>query len=187
MRITGGTLRGRQVGCPPGEIRPTTDQLRESLFAILGDLTGCSFLDLFSGSGVTGLEAASRGAAPVFLVERDRGKAPILRQNADLAPMIARVMMASVERFLKRCPQPFDLVFLDPPFREEHKVELLKLATGPTVAAPGATVMLHLPARETVLEQVGGFQLVRYKRYGQSGLCLYSELVSAPGPASDSG
>ena len=65
MRITGGLYRGRGIKCPPGVIRPAMDRMRESLFAVLGNITGCSFLDLFSGSGIVGIEAASRGAASV--------------------------------------------------------------------------------------------------------------------------
>jgi 16S rRNA (guanine966-N2)-methyltransferase len=64
MRITGGEYRGRIVKCPPGVIRPAMDRMRESLFSILGNLEGKSFLDIFSGSGVVGLEAASRGLSP---------------------------------------------------------------------------------------------------------------------------
>jgi 16S rRNA (guanine966-N2)-methyltransferase len=76
MRITGGQYRGRVVKCPPGVIRPAMDRMRESLFSILGSLEGMSFLDMFSGSGVVGLEAASRGAKPVHVVEKDFKKAP---------------------------------------------------------------------------------------------------------------
>ena len=74
MRITGGAYCGRIIELPESsmEIRPAMDRMRESVFAILGDLTGLSFLDLFSGSGIIALEAASRGAHPVVCVERDR-------------------------------------------------------------------------------------------------------------------
>ena len=76
MRITGGKYCGRKVIIPNGEleIRPAMDRMRESLFAILGPLDGVSFCDLFSGSGCVGLEAASRGAKLVHLVEMDRAK-----------------------------------------------------------------------------------------------------------------
>jgi 16S rRNA (guanine966-N2)-methyltransferase len=81
MRVTGGIYRGRQVACPPGIIRPSMDRMRVSLFSILGDLSGCSFLDLYSGSGVLGIEAASRGADPVLLVEMDRRKRETILKN----------------------------------------------------------------------------------------------------------
>ena len=68
MRITGGILRGRQVKIPAGTIRPAMDRVRESVFSALGDLTGLSFLDFFSGSGIIALEAASRGASYIEAV-----------------------------------------------------------------------------------------------------------------------
>ena len=74
MRITGGKYRSRVVKCPPGVIRPAMDRMRESMFSILGDLRDLSFLDVFSGSGVIGLEAASRGSTDIQLVELDSGK-----------------------------------------------------------------------------------------------------------------
>ena len=81
MRITGGIYRGRRIVCPPGIIRPAMDMMRESLFSILGPLEGMSFLDLFSGSGCVGIEAASRGASLVHLVEKDRQKREIGRAH----------------------------------------------------------------------------------------------------------
>ena len=74
MRITGGLLGGRRINIPEGVIRPAMDRMRESVFAILGDLTGVSFLDIFSGSGIIALEAASRGATYIEAVEMDQIK-----------------------------------------------------------------------------------------------------------------
>ena len=102
MRISGGALRGRTVACPPGTIRPAMERMRESLFAILGELTGVSFLDLFSGSGLVGLEAYSRGARPVVLVERDAGKRRTIAANLAGLDPLPRVIVAPVERFLAR-------------------------------------------------------------------------------------
>ena len=95
MRITGGTLKNRQVQCPKGIIRPAMDRMRESLFAILGDLGGKSFLDLFTGSGMCGLEAYSRGAYPVVLVEKDKDKFPILLKNAALFSVLKILLILS--------------------------------------------------------------------------------------------
>ena len=77
MRITGGVLKGRSIKCPDGIIRPAMDKMKESVFSILSDITDLSFLDLFSGSGSIALEASSRGANPVTLVEKDRIKIDI--------------------------------------------------------------------------------------------------------------
>ena len=131
MRITGGRYRGRQVKCPKGIIRPAMDRMRESLFSILGDLTGLSFLDLFSGSGLVGLEAASRGAAPVVLVEKDPGKKRVILENLTIAEENKpRLYLMPVERFLKRFDTPYDIVYLDPPFPYGEKVKMVELPIG---------------------------------------------------------
>ncbi|MDE5797523.1 MAG: RsmD family RNA methyltransferase, partial [Treponemataceae bacterium] len=81
MRITGGALAGRIIRCPDGIIRPAMDRMRESVFAILGDLSGASWLDMFSGSGTVAIEAVSRGATDVQLCEKDRIKADTILEN----------------------------------------------------------------------------------------------------------
>lgn len=81
MRIIAGRYGGRRLKVPPGIIRPAMDQMRESVFASLGNLEGARFLDLFAGSGSVGLEAASRGAALVVFVESDRKKIATLKEN----------------------------------------------------------------------------------------------------------
>ena len=84
MRVTGGQLKGRIIKCPDGVIRPAMDRMRESVFAILGDLTGKSWLDLFSGSGTIAIEAVSRGAARVELCEKDRLKIKTVLDNVSI-------------------------------------------------------------------------------------------------------
>ena len=125
MRITGGSLKNRQVICPKGIIRPAMDRMRESLFAILGNLDGKSFLDLFTGSGMCGLEAYSRGAYPVVLVEKDRGKFPILLKNAALAEKKLECKCMPVELYLTRTKDSFDIIYLDPPFPYAFHYDLL--------------------------------------------------------------
>ncbi len=83
MRITGGTLCGRQIEVPEGVIRPAMDRMRESVFSILQDLSGSSFLDIFSGSGIIALEAASRGADPIEAVEMDPLKRKTIKKRVD--------------------------------------------------------------------------------------------------------
>ena len=120
VRIIAGRLRGSRLPVPamPG-LRPTSDRLRETLFNWLqGEVEGARVLDLFAGTGALGLEAASRGAADVVLVERE----PALVRSLDetlrrLKVNTARVEQADALAWLARGPEPrFDLVFLDPPF-----------------------------------------------------------------------
>jgi 16S rRNA (guanine966-N2)-methyltransferase len=129
-RIVAGSRGGRRLQTPPGELtRPTTDRVREALFSALASwagtaaaaaedaLGGLAFLDLYAGSGAIGLEAASRGAGPVLLVESDARTAALARRNvANLAlPTVVRTMAVET---LARAPaeQPYDIAFADPPY-----------------------------------------------------------------------
>ena len=166
MRITGGTLSGRTIACPPGVIRPAMDRMRESLFSILGPLDGLSFLDLFSGSGVIALEAVSRGASSVTAVERDTGKRLVLLKNLSIAPTPPTVVFAPAERFLKASRDRYDVVFADPPFDYRFKNDILK-RIAPHVA-PAGRVVLHYPSTDAIVTEVAGLVMVDERKYGRS-------------------
>ena len=173
MRITGGLYRGRRILCPPGEIRPSMDRMRQSLFSILGDLEGISFLDLFSGSGILGVEAASRNAAPVLLVEKDPRKRAAILKNISFVESAIELVTAPVERFLKTNRSPWDIVFLDPPFAFESKGALLDAAGAPDHLSPGGLAILHLHSAEKLETERSGLELVDRRAYGQSLLLFF--------------
>jgi 16S rRNA (guanine966-N2)-methyltransferase len=173
VRITGGSYRGRRILCPPGVIRPAMDRMRESLFAILGDLTGTSFLDLYSGSGAVGIEAASRGAEPVVFVEKDPGKRRTLLANASFMTQAKEVHIMPAERYLVRRAGRFDTIFLDPPFGQKGTVELLSLLAERGVLAPGGLLLAHLPREQLLPEEVAGFRRTDRRDYGRSVLLFY--------------
>ncbi len=175
MRITGGSYRGRRILCPPGVIRPAMDRMRESLFAILGDLTGTSFLDLYSGSGVVGVEAASRGAEPVVFVEKDPGKRRTLLDNTSFLTEAKEVHIMPAERFLARFRgrRPFDTVFLDPPFGQKGTMEVVALLAERGVLASGGLLLAHLPREQLLPEELAGFQRTDRRDYGRSVLLFY--------------
>ena len=175
MRITGGIYRGRTIELPSAkmEIRPAMDRMRESVFAVLGDLTGLSFLDLFSGSGIIALEAASRGADPVTCVERDRTKFPVLLKNISIAERRIECKAQPVELFLARNKQPFDIVFLDPPFPYAFRLDLLKnLEKGSSLAEKGLA-LIHFPKEDKLPEVVGSLGLEDERSYGRSIVRFY--------------
>ena len=121
IRIIGGEYRGRRIAVAgrPG-LRPTPDRVRETLFNWLGQrLDGLACLDLFAGSGALGFEAASRGAARVVMVERDRTAFRLLNEARTLIGA-ARVELVLDDAFdyLRATQERFDVVFLDPPFRQ---------------------------------------------------------------------
>ena len=122
MRVVAGRFGGRALRAPRGAAtRPTSDRVREALFSILGPLDGLAALDLFAGSGALGIEALSRGAARATFVECAPAALGALRANLAALDVIADVRGMTVERFLRDAAtqgEPYDLVFLDPPYRE---------------------------------------------------------------------
>lgn len=149
-RIIAGTARGRQLRAPEGrDTRPTSDRVREALFSRLqhqGWLDGTRVLDLYAGSGALGLEAVSRGAAGAVLVEHDAATARMVRRNVEATGLSGvRVVADRVERALARPPEePFDLVFLDPPYALADEVldrALALLVDGGWLADPAAVVV----------------------------------------------
>jgi 16S rRNA (guanine966-N2)-methyltransferase len=171
MRVTGGLYRGRQVRCPPGDIRPSMDRMRQSLFSILGDLSGCSFLDLFSGSGIIAVEAASRGAGPLVLVEKDPRKRATLLSNVSFVEAPVEVLTLPVERFLSNDARTFAYAFLDPPFAFEGKESVLDEAAGHL--APGGVVMMHLHRAEPLEAERPGLEEIDRREYGQSRVVFW--------------
>ncbi|HCG64304.1 MAG TPA: 16S rRNA (guanine(966)-N(2))-methyltransferase RsmD [Sphaerochaeta sp.] len=177
MRITGGLYRGRVVTCPPGEIRPAMDKMRESLFSILGNISDTSFLDLFSGSGLVGIEAASRGAEPVHLVEMDGGKKPTIQKNIGFVESDIKLFVANVLRFLPQAKQQYHIVYADPPFPMKNKTALATLVDKHHVLEPGGLFIIHYPAEEQKLwpQQIGSLTWIDERKYGRSLLRFYKE------------
>ncbi len=165
MRIIGGVWKGSVLHFPAlADLRPTPDRVRETLFNWLGqDLTAAHCLDLFSGSGSLGFEAASRGAARVVLVERDRAAVLALRANAErLSANALQVIGGAASAFLSASNERFDVVFLDPPFRQNILAEVLERL--PRVLNPGARVYVEAPQP---LEADGAWRELKRGRAGQ--------------------
>jgi len=151
VRIIGGEWRSRRLAVPdsPG-LRPTPDRIRETLFNWLGQhLEGYRCLDLFAGSGALGLEAMSRGADSVTLVERSPLVAGNLARNAaELGAVAAEIVIADALEFLRQAQRQgaYDLVFVDPPFSAGLHASVLQLL--PAVLAPGGMVYLESSDRD---------------------------------------
>jgi 16S rRNA (guanine(966)-N(2))-methyltransferase RsmD len=148
MRITGGILRGRQVKTPPGLIRPSMDRTRESVFAVLGDLSGFSFLDIFSGSGIIALEAASRGAPDIEAVEMDAVKRKTLLANVSISPVRIACHFISAELYVKRSKRIFDFIFMDPPFSYKYKWDLVQAVASSPLMKNGSRLLIHRPRED---------------------------------------
>jgi 16S rRNA (guanine966-N2)-methyltransferase len=147
IRIIAGQYRGRRIAVPDKpELRPTPDRVRETLFNWLGqDLSGRACLDLFAGSGALGFEAASRGAARVVMVENDRAVlAGLEKTKQAIGAAQVEIVRDDAFRYLRGAGERFDVVFLDPPFRQNALPALLDAL--PPRLTPGARVYVEAPA-----------------------------------------
>ncbi|MEJ2644652.1 MAG: 16S rRNA (guanine(966)-N(2))-methyltransferase RsmD [Gammaproteobacteria bacterium] len=184
LRIIGGAWRGRRLAFPPVPgVRPTPDRVRETLFNWLAPvIVGARCLDLFAGSGALGLEAASRGAAQVLLVDSDRRVAAALREHAArLQAGVVEVVQADALAFLTGTASPFDVVFLDPPFSQGLLAPCVaRLEAGGWLATEG---YLYLEAERALVAPPlpEGWEIVRSKTAGQVG---YHLARPAPQPSS---
>jgi 16S rRNA (guanine966-N2)-methyltransferase len=176
MRIVAGAARGRRLVVPPGDlVRPTADRVREALFSSLAPLLpGASVLDGFAGSGALGLEARSRGAARVTLVERDPRALEAIRRNVAAVGLDAvEVLAADVVRRATDATlpgAPFDLVLLDPPYALDTSVIERLLADLVPLLADGATVVVERAADAPAPAWPSPLLPVAPRRYGSTRL-----------------
>jgi 16S rRNA (guanine966-N2)-methyltransferase len=181
VRIVGGEWRGRRIAVPArAGVRPTPDRVRETLFNWLGQrLDGVACLDLFAGSGALGFEAASRGAVRVVMVEADRGVAAALRKSREqLGAASVEIVAGDALEFLARGGERFDVVFLDPPFRQNALPALLaalpqRLRRGARVYAEGGhPAEVAAPWRELQRARAGqvSYQLLQWSEHDPSGV-----------------
>ena len=164
VRIIGGKWRSRRITFPETEtIRPTPDRVRETLFNWLGQvLDGMACVDLYAGSGALGLEAASRGAASVTLVDKNpRIVASLQDSKRMLGADQVNIVKADALEFLKRDQSTYDLVFVDPPFADGLPITLMKALAGRL----SVTAMVYYEAGQTY-EPPTGWQILKQGRAG---------------------
>ncbi|MGH3354983.1 MAG: 16S rRNA (guanine(966)-N(2))-methyltransferase RsmD [Nocardioidaceae bacterium] len=176
-RIIAGTAGGRRLTTPPGDAtRPTTDRVREAVFSSLESTlrtwAGRRFLDLYAGSGAVGLEALSRGAAHATLVEKHAKAAALAQENARrLQFSAAEIVVAAAERYVRQPPEePYDVVFLDPPYTLATSAvgDLLGLLADRGWLAPGGLVAVERSSRDEEPAWPDGISPDRAKRYGET-------------------
>jgi 16S rRNA (guanine966-N2)-methyltransferase len=169
LRIIAGRWRGRKLSFAPAPgVRPTPDRVRETLFNWLSPgINGARCLDLFAGSGALGIEAASRGASRVVLVDNDTAVVTQLRaQLAVLQATRVEVVQANVDRWLAGQAERFDIVFLDPPFREGLLPGCMAALAANGWLAANAVIYIEAE-RHYELVLPAGWELLRSKHAGQ--------------------
>ena len=177
MRVISGTARSVPLLSREGlDTRPTADRVKEAVFNILQfEIEGRSVLDLFGGSGQLAIEALSRGAADAVIVDQSKDSISIIRQNLDKTKLAskAEVVCADYMDFLERTKKRFDLVFLDPPYREKFLENALKRISEIDILKSGAIIICERPAEKALPDAFATFGRVRDYRYGRTGITVY--------------
>jgi 16S rRNA (guanine966-N2)-methyltransferase len=179
MRVIAGRLGGRRLKAPPGRrTRPTSDRVREALFAMLGDLEGARALDLFAGSGALGIEALSRGAERAVFVERDALAVRVLRENLaalGLSPAAAEVRHGEALRALQSArerKETYDLIFIDPPYGQARDLGSELSALLPPLLTPGARIVVESDRRAPLALSA---EIERQRRYGDTLITIHNQ------------
>ena len=177
MRIVGGSLGGRVLRAPRGAAtRPTSEKVREAMFAIIGPLAGDHVLDLFAGTGALGIEALSRGAAHATFVDAARPALAAIRDNlrelglADRATVLAGDAVATAAR---HPGGPWRLVFVDPPYRSDLATRAV-LALPCERLAPGAVIVIEHDRHNAPPEALGSLLRTDQRRYGDTLISFFT-------------
>jgi 16S rRNA (guanine966-N2)-methyltransferase len=182
MHIISGIYKGVALKAPAG-IRPTEDRVRKALFDILGDMSGLSFLELFSGSGSVGLEALSQGAQNLVLIEKDRagihaieGNISCLKRDTDKAviEVYQDDAMDAVSKLSKRSRR-FDVIFADPPYYKGLSEKILQSLDEYDILVhiSGFLIIQHFK-KDPLPPKQGNLVLFKQAKYGDTVLSFYN-------------
>jgi 16S rRNA (guanine966-N2)-methyltransferase len=176
LRVIGGFLGSRRLVAPSSGVRPTSDRVREAVFAHLGELSGLRVLDLYAGTGSLGIEAISRGARDVVFVERAAQSLRALNANITSLGIgdRTRVLRGDVCRCVRRLGREgerFDLVFLDPPYASQESERAAAAIVEAKLLAEGATLVFELPKRHS-LAPISGLVVGERRSYGDTAIEL---------------
>ncbi len=177
MIITTGKYKGRKLKTPKALVRPTSSKIRESIFNMI-DIKGMKVLDLFSGSGIMGLEALSRGAKQVICVEKNLEVAKFLKQNLAIAEENPTIIIGDALKVLKRLNRErFDLIFIDPPYSSGlYKTVLEKIKEYEILNDRGFIVIEHDCRIEINIDEI--FEVYKAKKYGDTCVTILCKGVN---------
>ncbi len=182
MRIIAGKYKNRLL-IGPKNIRPTQDIVKKSLFDILGDMSGVSFLDLYAGSGAIGIEALSRGSEKTYLVESNRGCISDIGTNLEKLNIgqECRVIELDAVEAIKKLhakSEKFDIIFLDPPYYGDLAKKALQTIGAYDILAPCGWIIVQHYKKDPVCLEEGSFSVFRKTKYGDTFLSFYKRAES---------
>ena len=174
MRVITGTARGRKLKTPEGmDIRPTTDNVKESIFNIIQfDIEGRRVLDLFAGTGQLGIECLSRGASEVVFIDSSREAVKIVKENLKTCGFSAPVLQLDAVNYLRGCGK-FDLIIIDPPYDSPVYDTVLETINSVDILSDGGIIICESRREKALPEMTAPYRKAKEYNYGKVKLCLY--------------
>ena len=179
MRIISGKARGTKLYTLEGKTtRPTLDRVKESLFNIIQEkIVGSSFLDVFSGSGAIGLEAASRGAKEVFLCEKDKNAIKVIKKNIEKTHLEVTLYETSYENMLEKLEKKIDIIYIDPPYKTNLVYETVNKLINLNLLKSDSLIIVETDEEERIkdLLQKLNIDIIDERKYGRVHLIFLSK------------
>lgn len=176
MRVITGSARGRKLKTPENyDIRPTTDNVKESVFNIIQfDIEGRRVLDLFAGTGQLGIECLSRGASSAVFVDQSREAVKIVKENLKACGLTGTVVQADALSFLRTCGK-FDIIFVDPPYDSDLYESVLNTVNSIDILSDGGIIICESRRERALPEMTAPYKKRREYTYGKVKLCIYTK------------
>lgn len=179
MRIISGKARGTKLYTLEGETtRPTLDRVKESLFNIIQEkIVESSFLDVFSGSGAIGLEAASRGAKEVILCEKDKNAIKVIKKNIEKTHLEVTLYETSFENMLEKINKKFDIIYIDPPYKTNLVYETVNKLINLNLLKTDSLIIVETDEEERVEQALKklNVNIVKKRKYGRVHLIFLNK------------
>ena len=181
MRIISGKARGRKL-IPPAtmETRPTLDRVKESMFSIIqGYILDSEVLDVFAGTGSLGLEAASRGAKEVYLIDKSNTTFPLLKENIENLKFQDFCIPLNLDSYdalnmLAKKGKKFDIIFIDPPYCKEMIPKAMEIIKENNMLKENGIIVTKIDSIEEIYEGYKDIKLYKSKKYGNTTVCIYN-------------
>ena len=176
MRVITGSARGRKLKTPENyDIRPTTDNVKESVFNIIQfDIEGRRVLDLFAGTGQLGIECLSRGASSAVFVDQSREAVKIVKENLKACGLSGTVVQSDALSFLRTCGK-FDIIFVDPPYDSDLYESVLNTVNSIDILSDGGIIMCESRRERALPEMTAPYKKRKEYTYGKVKLCIYTK------------
>lgn len=176
MRVITGSARGRKLKTPENyDIRPTTDNVKESVFNIIQfDIEGRRVLDLFAGTGQLGIECLSRGASSAVFVDQSREAVKIVKENLKACGLSGTVVQSDALSFLRTCGK-FDIIFVDPPYDSDLYESVLNTVNSIDILSDGGIIICESRRERALPEMTAPYKKRKEYTYGKVKLCIYTK------------